>query len=211
MEVRTDPATGQPVGLDIDWTVSATDDEECYAVSDVLGPDACGFAEGAVLEYAVRATTAGLDVQEVVGDPMSDDLADIYVTRDKFDQGEHHGRLVCAIFVDQPDFVEITVHPEDGGRFVEPEPTPIVTPTPLPPGFIEITTHCGLDFPRIEFEGELWKFDVEDSGSPPEGWGFNSTVVQIKPGPNGPIVIGPDGSEWQLIPARPTDAPRVCV
>ncbi len=32
---------------------------------------------------------------------MSDDLADIYITRDKFDQGDLHGRLVCAIFVDQ--------------------------------------------------------------------------------------------------------------
>jgi hypothetical protein len=60
-----------------------------------------------------------LDVQEVVGDPMSNDPADIYITRDKFDQGNLHGRLVCAIFVNQPDFVEITVHPADGGRFSE--------------------------------------------------------------------------------------------
>ena len=42
-----------------------------------------------------------------------DDPADIYITRDAFDQGEHHGRLVCAVFVNDPGFVEITVHPED--------------------------------------------------------------------------------------------------
>ena len=86
-------------------------------------PDACGFPEGTALSYAGRSTTAALDVQEVVGDPLSDEPADIYITRDKFDQGELHGRLVCAVFVDQQGFVEITVHPADGGRFV-PDPVP---------------------------------------------------------------------------------------
>ena len=52
-------------------------------------------------------------------DPMSDDPADIYVTRDTFNQGELHGRLVCAIFVNDPGFVEVTVHPEDWGRFTQ--------------------------------------------------------------------------------------------
>jgi hypothetical protein len=175
-------------------------------------PEACGFPAGTPLSYAGRSTTADLDVQEVVGDAMSDDPADIFITRDAFDQGELHGRLVCAVFVDHPGFVEITVHPEDGGRFSEPPATPLVTPSPLPPGFIEITTHCGLDFPRIEFEGRVWKFDIEEpTGSPPEGWGFNTTVVQIRSGPNGPIVTGPDGSEWHLIPAAPSDSPRVCM
>jgi len=57
---------------------------------------------------------------------MSDDPADIYITRDAFDQGELHGRLVCAIYVNDPGFVEVTVHPEDGGRFSE-QPVPSAT------------------------------------------------------------------------------------
>lgn len=84
-------------------------------------PEVCGFPAGTALEHAGRSTTAELGVQEVVGDPMSDDPADIYVTRDKFDQGELQGRLVCAIFVDDPGFVEITVHPDD---VAPPSPTP---------------------------------------------------------------------------------------
>jgi hypothetical protein len=94
-------------------------------------PAACGFPPGTALSYAGRSTTAALDVQEIVGDPMSDDPADIYITRDALDQGEHHGRLVCAIFVGDPGFVEITVHPEDGGRFEPPLETPAATAPPL--------------------------------------------------------------------------------
>ena len=210
--LQTDPATGQPIALEIDRILNGIDDEECYYVEGIEAPERCGFAEGTLLSYAGRATTAGLDVQEVVGDPMSDDPADIYVTRDTFDQGSLHGRLVCAIFVNAPDFVEITVHPEDGGRVTEHEPTPVITPTPLPSGFIEIVTHCGLEFPRIEFDGQLWKFDVDEpSGNPPDGWGYNVTVVQIRPGPMGPIITGPDGSEWQLIPADRDEEPRLCM
>ena len=174
-------------------------------------PAACGFPEGTALSFAGRSTTADLDVQEVVGDPMSNALADIYITRDAFDQGELHGRLVCAVFVDDPGFVEVTVHPADGGRVTEPLPTSPVSPSPLPSGLIEIITHCGLDFVRIEYEGQLWRFDVEDDGNPPEGWGFNTTVVELRAGRKGPIVTGPDGSEWQLIPADPGDAPGACM
>lgn len=173
-------------------------------------PEGCGFPDGTALSYAGRSTTAALNVQEVVGDPLSDDPADIYITRDKFDQGDLHGRLVCAIFVDQPGFVEITVHPADGGRFSE-EPVPAATPTPLPSGMIEIVTHCGLDFVRIEYEGRVWRFDVDDQPNPPEGWGFNTTVVELVPSPTGPIVIGPDGSEWPLIPAEPDPSPGICM
>ena len=60
---------------------------------------------------------------------MSDDPADIYITRDKFDQGTLRGRLVCAIFVNDPGFVEITVHPADGGRILE-TPEPSFAPEP---------------------------------------------------------------------------------
>lgn len=173
-------------------------------------PEACGFSEGAALSYAGRSTTTALDVQEVVGDPMSNKLADIYITRDAFDQGAMHGRLVCAIFVHDPSFVEVTVHPADGGRF-SPASEPSMSPSPLPSGSIEIVTHCGLGFVRIEFEGQLWQFDVEEQPNPPDGWGFNTTVVQLRPGPDGPIVVGPDGSEWQLIPAQPDSSARVCL
>jgi hypothetical protein len=176
---------------------------------DAEAPEACGFPPGTPLEYAGRSTTAELDVQEVVGDPMSDDPADIYITRDAFDQGALHGRLVCAIFVNDPWFAEVTVHPADGGR-LSLAPMPSISPSPLPSGSVVINTHCGLGFVRIEHEGRLWRFDVEEYPyNPPDGWS-EIEVVQLRAGPNGPIVVGPDGSEWQLIPAEPDSSPRVC-
>jgi len=94
--------------------------------SGPAAPAECGFAPGTALEFAGRSTYAALGVGDAAGasvDPMSDDPADIYVTRDTFNQGELHGRLVCAIFVNDPGFVEVTVHPEDWGRFTPvPEP-----------------------------------------------------------------------------------------
>ena len=75
-------------------------------------PDACGFPPDAALVFAGRSTTAALEVQEVVGDPMSNDPADIYITREELDQGDLHGRLVCAVYVDPPGFVEVTVAPD---------------------------------------------------------------------------------------------------
>lgn len=95
-----------------------------------------------------------------------------------------------------------------------PEPPPVLTPTPspLPSGYIEIeiVTHCGLHWPRIEYDGQLWRFDVEEQPNPPPDWDNPWAVVQIKPGLNGaPIVIGPGGSEWQLIPAEP-EPPSTC-
>ena len=87
-------------------------------------PTACGFPPGTALEFAGRATTAELGVNEAEGDPLSDDQADIYVTRDAFDQGALHGRLVCAIFLDPVGFVEVTVHPDD-----VPPPTPAPSPS----------------------------------------------------------------------------------
>lgn len=180
----------------------------CGALGGQEAPESC-FSDGTALSYAGRTTTAALNVQEVVGDPMSHELADIYITRDKFDQGDLHGRLVCAIFVDHPGFVEVTVHPADGGR-VQAEPVPTPDPTPLPSGSIEIVTHCGLDFVRIEFEGQIWRFDVQDQPNPPAGWGNPTAVVQLKPGKDGPIVVGPDGSEWQLIHAQPDSSAGMC-
>jgi hypothetical protein len=145
----------------------------------VLGeaPEACGFPAGTALEYAGRSTTAELDVREVVGDPMSDDLADIYITRDTFPQGELNGRLVCAIFVDTPGFVEVTVHPEDGGRFVPPTPDASTTP---PPGGLSEDDAIGVA--RTHFEDhDDWELTI------------------IGPGPIGqvaPHVFESDYYEW---------------
>jgi len=145
----------------------------CQLAGAPLGqeaPEAC-FPVGTALSFAGRSTTAALGVQEVVGDPLSDDPADIYITRDKFDQGDLHGRLVCAIFVGNSGFIEITVHPADGGRFSE-ELMPTLPPTPLPSGMIEIVTHCGLGFVRIEYDGQGWRFDVDDQPKPSGGLGL---------------------------------------
>jgi len=168
--------------------------------SFAVGDGRC-FGPEVALEYAGRSTTAELGVQEAAGDPMSTHPADIYITRDKFQEGIHYGRIVCAIYVEDAGFTEYTVHPEDQSS--PPPPTP--TPTPLPSGMIQIFTHCGLDEPRIEFDGQLWRFDVDDQANTPDGWGTDFPVVQISSGPDGPIVTGPDGSEWQLIPADPDE------
>lgn len=168
--------------------------------SALVGDGRC-FGPETPLEYAGRSTMAELGVQEAPGDPMSTHQADIYITRDKFREGIHYGRLVCAIYVEDGGFIEYTVHPEDQSS--PPPPTP--TPTPLPSGLIEVLTHCGLSYPRIEYDGQLWRFDIEDDSSAPDGWGFNTTIVQIRSGPEGPIVTGPDGSEWQLVLADPDD------
>jgi hypothetical protein len=99
----------------------------CAGGSLALGVEApaeCGFPDGTALGFAGRSTTALLGVNEAPGDPMSVEPADIYITRDALDQGENHGRLVCAIFVNPPGFVEITVHPADD-PFVPPTPAPV--------------------------------------------------------------------------------------
>jgi hypothetical protein len=129
-----------------------------YSFGDA--PVECGFPPGTVLEFAGRSTTAELGVQEVVGDPMSDDPADIYITRDAFDQGELHGRLVCAVFVNDPGFVEITVHPEDGGRFVPPTPFPSVA-EPVN----GIAEDDAIEVARGEVpEPEEWRVAVTEAG-----------------------------------------------
>lgn len=102
----------------------------CQALGGAAAPAECGFPAGTPLEYAGRSTTGALGVQEVIGDPMADDPADIYITRDELAQGELRGRLVCAVFVDPPGFVEVTVHPADGGRVEPPPPAPPVSPPP---------------------------------------------------------------------------------
>lgn len=174
--------------------------------SALVGDGRC-FGPEIPLEYAGRSTMAELGVQEAPGDPMSTHPADIYITRDKFQEGIHYGRIVCAIYVEDGGFTEYTVHPED--QSTPPPPTP--TPTPLPSGLIEVLTHCGLSHARIEYDGQLWRFNVEGDSNAPDGWGFNTTVVQIRPGPEGPIITGPDGSEWQLVLADPNEEVGGCL
>lgn len=36
VDLVTDPADGHPVSVEIDWEAAATDDEECYTVSDLV-------------------------------------------------------------------------------------------------------------------------------------------------------------------------------
>jgi hypothetical protein len=118
-------ATGLAMSLVLALSGCALLPEDVAPALAVEAPEVCGFPEGTVLEYAGRSTTALLGVNEIQGDPMSFEPADIYVTRDAFDQGELHGRLVCAIYVTHGGFVETTVHPADD---------PFVPPTPAPPG-----------------------------------------------------------------------------
>lgn len=94
----------------------------------------------------------------MVGDPMSDDPADIYITRDKFDQGELHGRLVCAVYAGQ-NFVEVTVLPADGGRFT-------AEPVPSAPAPSEgISRNDAADAARdVLPDGEEWEVLVVEAG-----------------------------------------------
>ena len=113
----------------------------CAIAPAIVGPTAppeCGFPAGTPLSFGGRSTTANLGVQEVVGDPLSHEPADIYVTRDEVDQGALRGRLVCAIYVNQADFVEITVVPEalrgEGGNTEEPDAKQTGASPAKPPG-----------------------------------------------------------------------------
>ncbi|MGH2445597.1 MAG: hypothetical protein ACRDGD_06105 [Candidatus Limnocylindria bacterium] len=138
-------------------------------VSGQEAPESCGFPDGTALSYAGRSTTAALGVQEVVGDPMSEDPADIYITRDQFDQGELRGRLVCAIFVNAPGFVEVTVHPADGGRVSE-LPDPSVS---APPD--GISRNDAVDAARdVLSDEDAWKVILVEAGPIgqvlPAGW-----------------------------------------
>jgi hypothetical protein len=110
---------------------SAVADGPTASPAGAFAPAECYFPEGAALEFAGRSTYVELNVGDaapygdVVTDPLADDPADIYITRDTYNQGDLHGRLVCAIFVgDNEGFIEVTVHPEDMARNFTPAPEP---------------------------------------------------------------------------------------
>lgn len=125
-------------------------------------PEECGFKPGTALEFADRSTYAALGVGDAVGsstDPMSDQPADIYITRDTFNQGELHGRLVCAIFVGANEgFVEITVHPEDWGKY-----TPVPEPGEPANG---LSADGAIEAARAGLpEGDGWSISLQGSGA----------------------------------------------
>lgn len=91
---------------------------------------------------------------------MSTEPADIYITREAFDQGELRGRLVCAVFVNSPGLVEVTVHPADGGRFSPPTPFPSV---PAPSGEISELTAADIAFAHVGDAG-TWELVAAESG-----------------------------------------------
>ena len=126
----------------------------------VEAPEECGFPDGTALGFAGRSTTALLGVNEAPGDPMSVEPADIYITRDAFDQGENHGRLVCAIFVNPPGFVEITVHPAD-------DPFVPLTPAPMgsqPADGVDKRQAVEAALAHVD-EPEAWTLDGVEAGS----------------------------------------------
>jgi hypothetical protein len=124
-------------------------------------PEDCGFPPGTALEFAGRSTYAELRVGDAKGDsvdPMSDEPADIYITRETFNQGELHGRLVCAIFVGANEgFVEITIHPEDWGRYT-PELEPGEPANGLSADEAVEAVRAGLP------EGDEWYVQLNGSG-----------------------------------------------
>ena len=117
-------------------SVAPSSEPTSTTLPGVEAPEACGFPDGTPLSYAGRSTTATLDVQQVVGDSWSFEPADIYITAEKQELANGiRGRQVCAIFVNA-DFVEVTMHPADGGRFSPtPEPSALeasCSPSPSP-------------------------------------------------------------------------------
>ena len=134
------------------------------AVAEVLeAPDACGFPAGTALEFAGRSTYAELRVGDAKGDsadPMSDEPADIYITRDPITREGSGplGRIVCAIFVGEHEgFVEITMHPDDWDRY-SPVPKPGEPANGLSPDDAIEAAHEALP------AGDEWYVELAGSG-----------------------------------------------
>ncbi|MGQ0607366.1 MAG: hypothetical protein ACT4OQ_02710, partial [Chloroflexota bacterium] len=53
------------------------------APPEAEAPPECNFDDGTALIFSGRATTQAVGVTEVPGDPMRNDPADIYITRDE--------------------------------------------------------------------------------------------------------------------------------
>jgi hypothetical protein len=111
-------ATAQPSASAPDDPSPSITAQPSASTTGQEAPEECGFPPGTALQFAGRSTYIELNVGESATygdaskDPLGDDPADFYITRDPFKQGAHRGRLVCAIFVNI-SFVEITMYPED--------------------------------------------------------------------------------------------------
>lgn len=133
------------------------------AVAGVEAPDDCDFPAGAALEFAGRSTYAELQVGDAKGDsgdPISDEPADIYITRDPITREGSGplGRVVCAIFVgEHQGFVEITMHPEDWDRY-SPVPRPGEPANGLSADEAIEAARAGLP------EGDEWNVHLSGSG-----------------------------------------------
>ena len=132
----------------------------CGLLQGQEAPDECGFPDGTALEFGGRSTTSALGVQEVVGDPLSVEPADIYITRDQFAQGELQGRLVCAIYVTQSGFIEVTVHPDDLPPVAE-EPPP---PAPRPADGMSRQEAMEVALDEAPEADEAWVVAVAEAG-----------------------------------------------
>lgn len=134
----------------------------CGLLSGSAAPEACGFPDGTALESAGRSTTSALGIVDVADDPiLSLEPADIYITRDQLTQGDFQGRLVCAIYVTQSNFTEITLHPDDAPQVAE-EPEPPPAPRPADgitrEGAMEVALE---DVPEAD---EAWVVAVANAG-----------------------------------------------
>lgn len=190
------PAAGSPAA-----ETESLSPSELPPALGVEAPPECGFPEGTALEYAGRSTTAALGVQEVVGDPMSDDPADIYITRDPFAQGELHGRLVCAIFVNDPHFVEITVHPADGGRWVPPTPAPSI---PEPPGGIPVADAVAISRDAVN-QGDAWAVVWTEAGP------LAQLLSPWQPGPDWSAGLPADQWAWRVFLVRGDEGAEIFI
>jgi hypothetical protein len=66
---------------------------------------------------------------------------------------------------------------------------------------MEVTSHCGLGYITIDYDGKAWKFaDADpDDGNAPAGWGFNTSVVYLEEVDGELIAHGPDGRDYRLV------------
>jgi hypothetical protein len=137
----------------------------CGLLSGTAAPEACGFPDGTVLDFAGRSTTSALGIVEVADDPiLSLEPADIYITRDQLTQGDLQGRLVCAIYVTQSGFVEVTVHPDDLPPVAE-EPPP---PAPRPADGMSRQEAMEVALDEAPEADEAWVVAVAEAGPAPD-------------------------------------------
>lgn len=65
---------------------------------------------------------------------------------------------------------------------------------------LEVWTHCGLDWARVEYDGRMWRFEgAEGQHNNPPGWGDpRDTIVVLEIEGDRMVAAGPDGKQWIL-------------